>query len=48
MPCFCGPDLTLLVVTSLSVGLDATDADGNLFMAKSLVTGAPVARMKGI
>jgi sugar lactone lactonase YvrE len=48
MPCFCGPDLTLLVVTSLSVGLDATDADGNLFIAKSPVTGAPVARMKGI
>jgi sugar lactone lactonase YvrE len=48
MPCFCGPHLTLLVVTSLSVGRNATDADGNLFIAKSPVTGAPVARMKGI
>ena len=48
MPCFCGPDLRLLVVTSLSVGFEATSADGNLFIGYSPVAGAPVARMKGI
>jgi hypothetical protein len=48
MPCFCGPDLALLAVTSLSVGLGAGNGDGDVFIAKSPVPGTPIARMKGI
>lgn len=48
MPCFCGPDLALLAVTSLSVGLDGGNGDGDVFIAKSPVPGTPITRMKGI
>jgi sugar lactone lactonase YvrE len=48
MPCFCGPDLALLAVTSLSVGLDLGKGDGDVFIAQSPVPGTPIARMKGI
>ncbi|MBM6593145.1 SMP-30/gluconolactonase/LRE family protein [Microvirga pudoricolor] len=48
MPCFCGPDLRLLAVTSLRIGLDGDGADGGIFIAESAVAGAAVARMKGL
>jgi sugar lactone lactonase YvrE len=51
MPCFCGPDLCMLAVTSHRVGpvaaqLDRFPESGALFIAKALAPGAPVARMK--
>lgn len=48
MPCFCGPDLRLLALTSLRIGLDGRGDDGSVFIAESLVAGTPVARMKGL
>jgi len=48
MPCFCGADLTLLVVTSLSAGLPATGLEGHVFMAESPVAGTAITRMKGL
>lgn len=47
MPCFCGPDLRCLVVTSLRHGLDNAGEDGSVFIADSPVAGTAVARMKG-
>jgi sugar lactone lactonase YvrE len=48
MPCFCGPDLRLLAVTSLRIGLNGEGEDGSVFIAESPVAGTPVARMKGL
>lgn len=52
MPCFCGPGLTQLAVTShrhvSAAQLAAAPQSGGIFLARSGVAGAPVARMKGI
>lgn len=48
MPCFCGPDLTLLVITSLSAGQASTGLEGHVFIAPSPVAGTAIARVKGI
>jgi sugar lactone lactonase YvrE len=48
MPCFCGPGLRLLAVTSLRIGPDGEGMDGHLIIAESPVAGTAVARMKGI
>lgn len=51
MPCFCGPGLARLAVTSLTEGLtDAArvDSDGAILIADAPVTGVPVSRMRGI
>jgi sugar lactone lactonase YvrE len=50
MPCFCGPDLRMLAVTSHRTGavaaqLDRYPASGGLFIAPSPVAGSPVPRM---
>jgi sugar lactone lactonase YvrE len=50
MPCFCGPDLRMLAVTSLRTGEAATQLDrfpesGGLFIARAPVAGSPVPRM---
>lgn len=50
MPCFCGPDLRLLAVTSHRTGTVAAQLDrfpqsGGLFIARAPVSGAPVTRM---
>jgi sugar lactone lactonase YvrE len=50
MPCFCGPDLRTLVVTSLRTGSIAAQVDqfpalGGLFIAAAAVAGSPVSRM---
>ncbi len=47
MPCFCGPDLRKMAVTSHRLGND-NPLSGGLFVASAPVTGAPVARMKGV
>jgi sugar lactone lactonase YvrE len=49
MPCFCGPDLRLLAVTSHRM-IDADDAgqSGGVFLAEAPVRGRPVHRMRGI
>jgi sugar lactone lactonase YvrE len=51
MPCFCGPDLRMLAVTSHRTGAVAAQLDrfpesGGLFIARASVAGSPVARMK--
>ena len=52
MPCFCGPDLTLLAITSHrqlpEATLEAAPRSGGVFLAQASVAGAPVARMKGV
>ena len=52
MPCFCGPDLTLLAITShrqlLEATLEAAPRSGGVFLAQASVAGAPVARMNGV
>ena len=52
MPCFCGPDLRTLVVTSLRerdlAAIDKFPTMGSLFVAASPVAGTPVHRMRGI
>ena len=49
MPCFCGPDLRLLAVTSLSESLPpGLGPDGHLLFAEAPVAGTPVARMVGL
>jgi sugar lactone lactonase YvrE len=50
MPCFCGPDLRLIVATSHRTGAVAAQLDrfpqsGGLFIARAPVSGAPVGRM---
>jgi len=51
MPCFCGPDLTLLAITSHrqlpEVALEAAPRSGGVFLAQASVAGAPVGRMRG-
>jgi len=48
MPCFCGPDLRTLVITSLRPGGGAAQNphSGSVFIARSPVAGAPVARWR--
>ncbi len=48
MPCFCGPDLRTLVVTTLQPSPDRPQSDlsGALFMARTPFAGAPVARWR--
>ncbi len=51
MPCFCGPDLRQLAVTSHRYGQSPEVAHplaGALFLADAPVAGVPVARMKGV
>ncbi len=52
MPCFCGPDLTLLAITSHrqlpEATLEAAPRSGGVFLAQASVAGAPVARMNGV
>ncbi len=51
MPCFCGPDLTLLAITSHrqlpEAALETAPRSGGVFLAQASVAGAPVTRMKG-
>jgi len=52
MPCFCGPDLSQIAITSHRFGDEAAIAaaplSGGVFLADAPVRGVPVARMKGI
>lgn len=52
MPCFCGPDLAEIAVTSHRMlgeaELTANPKSGGVFLANAPVRGAPVARMKGL
>ena len=48
MPCFCGPDLTFIAVTSHRLGDVDSPQSGGLHLAKAPVVGAKVARMKGV
>ncbi len=52
MPCFCGPDLTLLAITSHrqlpEATLEAAPRSGGVFLAQASVAGAPLARMNGV
>ena len=49
MPCFCGPDLRTLVVTSLTPETHRGDPDsGMLMIAAAPVAGAPVRRVAGL
>lgn len=52
MPCFCGPGLRQLAVTTHRATddamLEAAPQAGGVFMADAPVAGAPVARMRGI
>ena len=52
MPCFCGPDLTLLAITSHrqvpEAALVAAPLSGGVFLAGTSVAGAAVHRMRGV
>lgn len=52
MPCFCGPDLKTLVITSHRAvapdQLNRFPQSGSVFAARSAIAGAPVFRMKGV
>jgi sugar lactone lactonase YvrE len=49
MPCFCGPDLDTLVVTSLTMSHNAPNpASGMLMIGKAPVAGVPVGRVAGL
>jgi sugar lactone lactonase YvrE len=52
MPCFCGPELRQIALTSHRQVSEAALAEapqsGGVFLAQSPVRGAPVARMKGL
>lgn len=52
MPCFCGPDLSLLALTSHRLiaqeKLDAAPQSGSIFLAKAPVRGVKIQRMKGV
>lgn len=52
MPCFCGPELRQIAVTSHRLveegALAAAPQSGGVFLAESPVRGAPVARMRGL
>lgn len=47
MPCFCGPDLALMAVTSHRLG-DDNPLSGGVFIATAPVAGVAVQRMKGV
>lgn len=47
MPCFCGPDLRLMAVTSHRLGAD-TPLSGGVFITPAPAAGVPVRRMKGV
>lgn len=46
MPCFCGPDLSTIVVTSLVPGRDADEMAGRLFISAAGFAGARVSRFR--
>lgn len=49
MPCFCGPDLSTLVVTSLTPEAHEGNPDsGMLMISEAPVAGAPVGRVAGL
>lgn len=52
MPCFCGPDLKTLLVTSHRQAtperMQSYPLTGSVLLARSDVAGAPVSRMKGV
>lgn len=48
MPCFCGPDLRRLALTSHRLWHEEDPASGRLYLAEAPVAGAAVARMKGL
>jgi sugar lactone lactonase YvrE len=53
MPCFCGPDLRTLVITSLRessgpVKIAQNPQSGSLFVARAPVAGTPVGRIRGL
>jgi sugar lactone lactonase YvrE len=53
MPCFCGPDLRTLVLTSLressgAIKITPNPQSGSLFAARAPVAGTPVGRMQGL
>jgi sugar lactone lactonase YvrE len=53
MPCFCGPDLRTLVLTSLressgDIKIAPNLKSGSLFVARAPVAGTPVERMQGL
>ncbi|MBV2145026.1 SMP-30/gluconolactonase/LRE family protein [Falsochrobactrum sp. TDYN1] len=52
MPCFCGPDLTLIAITSHRLvaqdALDAAPQSGGVHLAQAPVAGAKIARMRGV
>lgn len=52
MPCFCGPGLQQLAITThrhvSAEKLNAAPQSGGIFLATASVAGTPVARMKGI
>lgn len=52
MPCFCGPDLDHLAVTShrflSNEALETFPQSGGVFLAKTATRGVPVSRMRGL
>jgi sugar lactone lactonase YvrE len=53
MPCFCGPDLRTLVLTSLressgAVKIALNPKSGSLFVARAPIAGTPIGRMRGL
>jgi sugar lactone lactonase YvrE len=53
MPCFCGPDLQMLALTSLRESTNPArlaphPQSGSLFIARAPVKGTPVGRMRGL
>lgn len=49
MPCFCGPDLTTLLVVSHQLTSKPGDPHaGGVYVARADVAGAPVARLRGL
>lgn len=47
MPCFCGPDLKLMAITSHRMGGENALQSGGVLLAEASVRGAKVTRMKG-
>lgn len=48
MPCFCGPDLKQIIITSHSQTNVSNENSGRLFISKSPVTGVAIHRMRGV
>lgn len=48
MPCFCGPDLKFLAITSHRLGAADAPPSGGVHLATAPVSGAKVGRMKGV